>query len=247
MSGDSAPAIRGPEPLSVVCWKWKPPAGYRSTFGPETVNVLRAMVRRHYPAPHRFICVTDDGAGIGNDVEILPLWNDHAGVVNPWGARQPSCYRRLRAFAKEAEALFGKRFVSLDLDCVLTGDMRPVWDRAEDFVIWGDTSPRTPYNGSMFLLRAGARCAVWDDFDPKTSPAKSRAMGYFGSDQAWIGARLGPLEAKWSQGDGVYSYRNDIKRLGGLPDDARIVMFHGAVDPWSAEAQQLAWVRECYR
>jgi hypothetical protein len=232
--------------LSVVCWKWKPPPGYRSSFGPETVNVLRAMVRRHYDAPHRFICVTDDAAGIDSDVEIVPLWADYSSVQNPYGARQPSCYRRLKAFSREAAAMFGDRFVSLDLDCVVTGDLRPLWDRPEEFVIWGDTSPRTPYNGSMFLLKAGARSCVWDDFDPKTSPVKSRAMGYFGSDQAWIGARLGPRETKWSQMDGVYSYRLDIKRLGGLPDNARIVMFHGGVDPWSPEAQRLAWVRNYY-
>jgi hypothetical protein len=233
--------------LSVVCFKWKPKVGYRSAFSAANVNVLRAMVKRHYQKPHRFICVTDDPRGIDANVEIIPLWDDYAAVPSPCGARQPSCYRRLKAFSKEALSLFGPRFVCLDLDCVVTGDLAPLWDRDEDFVIWGDTTPRTPYNGSMFLLRAGSRRQVWEDFDPVTSPAKGRALGYFGSDQAWIGACLGPHEARWSQGDGVYSYRNDIKRAGGLPDDARIVMFHGGVDPWSAEAQRLPWVREYYR
>src|SRR5688572_21482656 len=37
--------------LTVVTWKWKPAEGYRSTYGPETVNVLRRMVARHYPEP----------------------------------------------------------------------------------------------------------------------------------------------------------------------------------------------------
>jgi hypothetical protein len=234
--------------LSVVTYKWKPRPGYRSAFGPESVNVLRAMVRRNYAKPHRFILVTDDADGVDSDIEIVPLWDDYAAVPSPHGAHQPSCYRRLKAFAVGASALFGPRFVSLDLDCVVTGDLAPLFDRPEDFVIWGDTSPRTPYNGSMILMTAGSRRQVWEDFDPKTSPAKGRALGYFGSDQAWIGARLGPHEAKWSQADGVYSYRNDIARAGGaLPDNARIVMFHGKVDPWSAEAQAFAWVREHYR
>jgi len=232
--------------LSVVCFKWKPVNGYRSSFGPETVNVLRSMVRRHYQKPHRFICVTDDSRGIGSDVEIIPLWDDYAAVPSPCGIRQPSCYRRLKAFSKEAVNLFGARFVSLDLDCVITGDMAPVWDRDEDFVIWGDTSPKTPYNGSMFLLKAGTRRQVWEDFDPKTSPAKGRALRYFGSDQAWIASCLGARETKWSQIDGVYSWRNDIRPACGLPEDARIVMFHGNIDPWSPEAQQLAWVRQHY-
>jgi hypothetical protein len=232
--------------LSIVCWKWRPPAGYRSAFGAETVNVLRAMVERHYQRPHRFICVTDDATGIDAGIEVIPLWDDHSKVGSPHGARQPSCYRRLKAFSAEAAALFGARFVSLDLDCVITGDLAPLWDRPEDFVIWGDTSPRTPYNGSMFLLQAGARRQVWEDFDPRTSPQVGRRLGYFGSDQAWIGARLGPYEAKWSRADGVYSYRNDIARSGVLPRNARVIMFHGKVDPWSAEAQGLPWVRQYY-
>jgi hypothetical protein len=245
--------------LSIVCWKWKSPAGYRSAFGPETVNVLRAMVARHYQKPHRFICVTDDSRGIEPGIEIIPLWDDYASVPSPNGTRQPSCYRRLKAFSKEAVDLFGPRFVSMDLDCVVTGDLLPLWDRDEDFVIWGDTSPKTPYNGSMFLLKAGSRRQVWEDFDPKTSPANGRALGYFGSDQAWIAARLGPHEARWSQKDGVLSYRNDIMagRLlsnglrirepnNALPENARIVLFHGNVDPWSPQAQKLNWVRQHY-
>ncbi len=34
--------------LTVLCWKWQPHKGYRSTFAPETVNVLRNMVARHF-------------------------------------------------------------------------------------------------------------------------------------------------------------------------------------------------------
>lgn len=234
--------------LSIVTYKWKPKPGYRSAFGPETVNVLRNMVKRHYARPHRFILVTDDAAGVDADIEIVPLWDDYAAIPNPFGARQPSCYRRLKGFSREAKRMFGDRFVALDLDVIITADLAPVWDRDEEFVIWGDTSPRTPYNGSMMLMSAGARAKVWEEFDPNTSPAQGRRLGYFGSDQAWIGACLGPNEAKWSKADGVYSWRNDIAANGGgLPDNARIVMFHGKVDPWSPEAQQCSWVREHYR
>jgi hypothetical protein len=235
--------------LSIVCWKWRPSGAYRSAFGPETVNTLRAMVERHYAKPHRFICVTDDAAGIDPRIEIVPLWSDNAELPNPMGKSMPSCYRRLKAFSKDAEQWFGDRFVSLDLDSVITADMTPVWDRDEDFVIWGDTHPTTPYNGSMFLLRTGSKPQVWDTFDPKTSPARGRAAGYFGSDQAWIASCLGPQQPRWGKPDGVYSYRVDIK-MGGdgsLPKGARIVMFHGTVDPWSGEAQRLGWVREHYR
>lgn len=235
-------------PLTIVTWKWRTP-GYRSTFTAEHVNILSRMVRRHYPHPHRFICVTDDDRGIDGHIGIVPIWQDFAALPNPSIQSGPSCYRRLRAFSAEAAEMFGPRFVSLDLDCVIVGDMTPVWNRPEDFVIWGDTHPTTYYNGSMWLLRAGTRRQVWETFDPIRSPQISKERRQLGSDQGWIGACLGPHEARWSTGDGVYSYRMHIRRIhqGRLPQNARIVIFHGGVDPDSPEAQALDWVREHYR
>lgn len=233
-------------PQTVVCWKWAPPSGYRSSFGAEAVNTLQRMVARHYPHPHRFVCVTDDPSGI--TAETLPLWDDYADVPSPHGGNNPSCYRRLRMFARDIGSVFGERFVSLDLDTVIVGDLTPVWDRPEDIVFWGDTNPRTHYNGSMVLMTAGCRAQVWDTFDPAESPLRSLRAGCFGSDQGWISYCLGPGEAKWSTADGVYSFRNHLAPLGNrLPGDARITFWHGHIDPWSAYARQFAWVREHYQ
>jgi hypothetical protein len=231
--------------LTVVCWKWQAAKAYRSTFGAEAVNTLRRMVARHYARPHRFCCVTNDADGLDPQVEVIPDREDFKDLPSPHGGHNPSCYRRLRLFEPEAGATFGPRFVSLDLDCVIVRDMVPVWDRHEHFVIWGDTNPKTLYNGSMMLLHAGARPKVWTDFDPKRSPLRAMQHGNFGSDQAWISYSLGKGEAKWTREDGVYSYRNEIRTRGGqLPPNARIVMFHGLTDPWSPEAQRLPWVRQ---
>lgn len=238
-----------PDLASVVCWRWKPAKGYRSTYPPDTVNTLKRMVRRWYPKDVRFLCVTDDPDGIDADVEIVPLWNDYADVPNPHGhPRNPSCYRRLRMFSREIAEVFGERFVSLDLDTVIVGDLRPIWDRPEDIVFWGDTNPRTHYNGSMVLMTAGARPQVWETFDPVRSPRRSMAAGCFGSDQGWISYCLGPGEAKWSTTDGVYSFRNHIApNMQKLPESARVTFWHGHIDPWSPYAQQIAWVREYYK
>jgi hypothetical protein len=238
------------ETLTVICWKWMPQPGYRSHFGAAAVNTLCRMVRRHYPEPHRFVCVTDDPNGIDADVEVQPAWNDFADVPSPHGGRNPSCYRRLRLFHPEASTWFGERFVNLDLDCVITGDLRPLWNRSEDFIAWGDTNPLpgSHYNGSMMLIRAGSRPQLWTDFDPKVSPRLSKQANCFGSDQGWISYRLGKGEAKWTRKDGVYSFRNEVaKRGGGLPSDARVVFFHGANDPWDRSIQQrYPWVKVHY-
>jgi hypothetical protein len=234
-------------PLSVVCWRWQPQPGYRSEYSPETVNTLKRMVRRHYPDPHRFICVTDDPVGLDPDVEVVPIWNDHAGLKNPHGAERPACYRRLKAFAPDIGDVLGPRFVSIDLDCVILGDLRPLWNRPEPFVGLQGTHARNVLNGSMFMLTAGAKPHVWQDFCPKNSPALARSKGYYGSDQAWMSFCLRG-EPRWSYEDGVFVYRLHVVPAGGkCPEGARIVFFAGKKDPWSPDCQQLDWVREHYR
>jgi hypothetical protein len=244
--------------LDVVTFKWKSSPGYRSKFGAEAVNVLARMVARHYQHPHRFTCITDDSKGIDGSIRVIPLWSDHASLLSPHGRGNPSCYRRLKLFSVEAAEFIGPRFVSLDLDIVITGDLSPLWNRPEDFVMWKSVTPATYYNGSMLLMTAGTRRKVWDDFDPINSPRLTRMHRQFGSDQAWISYKLGPNEATWDTVDGVYSYRLhiDAQMIRGkyvkmsnkdLPSNAKVVVFHGADDPWGPNAQRLRWVREHYR
>lgn len=234
--------------LTVCCFRWKPVPGYRSTFGPETVNTLKKMVARHYPHPHRFVCITDDAAGIGKDIEIVPLWPDHARVPSPLGAKRPSCYRRLKLFDPGIGKLLGDRIVAIDLDCVITADVTPLWQRPEPIVLWGGTHQKTPYNGSMLLLTAGARPQAWTTFSPANSPRLARNAGYYGSDQAWLSYCLGPNEARWTQADGVYSFRCDVEPKGICPTDARIVFLHGNKDPWSlGMKQRYPFIAEHYR
>lgn len=241
-------AARSLDPLTVVTFLWRPPKGYRSSYTGEHVNILRRMVRRNYSDPHRFVLVTDDPTGLTeSDIEPFQLWTDFADLRNPNGSNNPSCYRRLRLFAPEPGAFLGPRFVCLDLDCVITGDMRPIWNRPDDFVIWkAPGGNHNPYCGSMFMLKAGARPTVWTEFDPVKSPILTAQHGYFGSDQAWIAHALGPNEATWAKKDGVYSYRLQVGDRQ-LPANCRIVFFHGKPDPDDADPQRKAWVRENYR
>jgi hypothetical protein len=206
-------------------------------------------VARHYRKPHRVICVTDDPKGIDSAITIVPLWKDLAEIQNPHGGHQPSCYRRLKAFSAQAADWFGPRFVSVDLDCVITANMAPLWDRTEDFIIWGSqTDKRAWYNGSMWMMTAGARKQVWDTFNPRFSPGQARRAGHFGSDQGWIGHCLGKKEATWGQTDGVYSFRVHLNN-GSIPPPShtRIVFFHGRYDPWHPHCQEIPWIAENYR
>lgn len=245
--------------ISVVCFKWRPAFNYRSAYGPRQVHTLRNMVARHYPQPHRFICVTDDARGL--DCETVPLWPDHAKLPNPSFRDGPSCYRRLKVFSRDIGAVLGERFVCMDLDMLITGDLRPLLNRTEDFIAWRNPLPMWPYNGSMFMLTAGARPQVWESFDPRTSPKTSHAAGCRGSDQGWMSYALGTGEATWGPEHGVWSYQDEIirrRRVNGvtkatapdapLPAGAKVVAFHGKFDPWDIQAQkQSPWIREHYQ
>lgn len=237
------------EKMVFVSWKWKPPAGYRSKFDASTVNVLLSMLGRHYSAPFELVCITDDPVGIDPRVRIVELWNDFADVPSPHGHGNPSCYRRLKMFSKEAATFIGPRFVSIDLDVAIVSDITDLFSNDVDFRMYGDTARDTPYNGSLIQHRAGTRTQLWETFDPRTSPKLGVKQRFVGSDQAWIGVCLGPDEPKFTSRDGVFSYRNEIRNQGGkLPPTAKIVVFHGAVDPWSpAIRAQHDWVRLHYQ
>jgi len=236
--------------LTVVTWKWNKP-GYRSKFLAQHVNVMKSMVDRHYPDPHRVICITDDPRGIDSSIETFPIGDVYKDLKNPtWPDVGPSCFRRLQMFHPEFGKIAGQRFVSIDLDVVITGDLRPLWNRPEDFVIYASDSSNYHYNGSMILMDAGARPQVWTDFDPETSPRLANEAGNFGSDQGWIQYCLGRDEAKFTIADGIFAYRRDCLRKlgGGLPKGARIVVFHGKPDPWEYAALcRSPWIRQFYR
>jgi hypothetical protein len=226
--------------ITVLLWKWHQ-KNYRSKFTAEHVNIMTNMIGRNLDLPHRVLCITDDPAGI--ECETYPLWDEPA-VNLPEG--RPNCYRRLKVFGEFGKKL-GNLLFSIDLDAVITGNITQLVDRKEDFVAWKDPSPRTHYNGGMWLLRSGTRKQVWDTFTPM-APKITQQLGIIGSDQGWISHVLGPGEAMWGTNDGVYSYRTDL-REGRLPNppDSRIVMFHGRHSPWESQPQAHKWVRENYR
>jgi len=223
--------------LTVITYLWS--TGGRRKYNAAHVNALARQVARHYARPHRFVCVTNDAAGIDPAIGVMPDIEDFASLRSPHGAAFPACYRRLRLFHPDAAQWYGERFVALDLDVVLTGDVAPLWDRPEPFIAYRDPLHPTQICGSMFLLAAGALPVVWEGFNPARSPALARAAGFRGSDQAWISfcARGCPT---WGPEDGVYSYRKHIALRGALPDGARVVVFHGSPKPWDVPH---AWAR----
>lgn len=226
--------------LSVVCWLWAPRPGYACAYGAEHVNRLRSMVARNLDVDHELVCATDMPEGIDPRVRIVELPPETGFATHP---KRPNCYRRLRAFAPDAADWLGERILSIDLDTVITGDLTPLVSRRDDFVIYGTPIAAAPYNGSMWMLRAGSRPQVWDRFDPERTPQRTQALGLIGSDQAHIVDVLGRGEATWTARDGLLGYMRDVRKAnrGLLPDNARAVFFFGPHDPAKCDDD---WIRE---
>lgn len=238
--------------LTVCCFKWQPHKGARSKFDHRHVNKLKSLFDRHLSIKHDFVCVTDDDRGIDQSVRTVELWPDLAHVPNPSGPREPWCHRRLKLFSKEAATLIGERVLWIDLDMMLVRDIRSIVDRPDDVVLLETGRSQLPINGSMVLVTPGAREDVWLDFDERTSPMLARTAGFLGSDQAWLAYKLLGKVPTWKMGpgrDGIYFYWLMAQQAGSnpkLPEDARLISFHGRGNPWDDGPMSTRWVRKEY-
>src|SRR4051812_11310353 len=52
---------------TIICMKWG------TVYGPEYVNILDAMLKRHLTLPYQFICFTDDRTGIHSHIETRAI------------------------------------------------------------------------------------------------------------------------------------------------------------------------------
>ena len=98
------------------------------------------------------------------------------------------------------------------------------------------------------LSKAGVP-AVYETFDPIRSPERSKRNGCPGSDQGWISYVLGRGRPVWDTGHGVYSFWVHLEnRHVTIPDNARVVFFHGHRDPWNEDVQaEYPWICQHWR
>lgn len=226
--------------ITVVSWLWSQPQG-RIRYKPEHVWLWADMVSRNLRMKHRLVCVTTE-TDLPPNVERIDPPGEFEDVQPAWGPRKPNCFRRLVMFRKDAAKTFGRRFVSMDLDCIVGGPLDPLFDRPEDFVIFKGTHETRPYNGSLMLLKAGCRPQLYDDFNQSAADVSGAA--FHGSDQAWIAHKLGPNEATWGEADGVWHLHRYLQHVRKVKP--RILFFPGKRKPWEL-APVFPFMRENYR
>jgi len=191
---------------------------------------LRREVKKHLSLRHRFICIADheiDRVATMSPPTDYPGWWGKVGLFKP-GVPSPIN-------------------LWLDLDVVITGPL-------DDLVnIYGQCDLAMPINwaqsghggcqSSVMLWRQSKHTlpiykqfkAKWAHWPPINQP------GVLWGDQEWITRlrdegllNVTPICERW-----VKSYKYHCR--GGLPDDCRVVVFHGKPDPDEVSEPWFRW------
>lgn len=227
--------------ITVVTFKWFDPRGRynrRYLYTADMVNSLFYQVRKNLTLPHKFVCITDDTTDVDPKIPCAPISN--AALL--LGYRYP----KLSIFDPEMQnRIKGDRFLCLDLDCIITGNIDKYVTR-DYFRIWSNTSTRCLYNSSMMLFERHAYSFLWSNLTRDDAYRVAPKPDVFGSDQMWIQYNLGTDELTWTSKDGVLSFYRDVDKKGYLPDHARIVFFNGGHNPYSETVQtRHPWIKQC--
>jgi hypothetical protein len=237
--------VQQPETKQFICMKWG------TLYGPEYVNRLYAMVRRHSTGPIRFICLTDDTSGIRPEVECQPC--PEIAIPAPHNTRG---WRKLTTFAG-SDNLFGfsGNWLFLDLDVVILRAIDDFFTYQPDksFVVMQNWSQpgKNIGNTSVYRFRVGAETYLLE----KLQHEYASVLAQYNNSQTFISRNVRAL-AYWPDSWCVLFKTHCVPAWPARfwlhpepPQDARIVAFPGVPNPheavhgiWPAKA----W-KKCYK
>jgi hypothetical protein len=220
--------------LFVCTWLWG------NKWSPVYAERLFAGIYRNIEQPIRSVLITDQI--VNHEADIICPIDDHRELLD-----LPGCLIRIKMFdakwQQEIGARPGDRIVNVDIDAVITGSLDPLFDRDEEFVImqgFNQTNP-CPFNGSLWMFRAGERHDVWTQFSLEGFKTFGVPIHSIPDDQGWLHSRF-PDAGAWRTSDGVYAF----KKIGWygrrrMPRNARFVAFPGR-DP--AKYPECDWIKK---
>ena len=225
MNDSVASAITGDSRI-ILCMKWG------TKYGPEYVNRLYGMVRRHLRGDFRFVCLTDSNAGIRDEVECFPI----PDLKLPDGLPERG-WKKLTTFEKNLYDLNGTALF-LDLDVVITDDIDDFFEFPGEFLIIHDWKRpwRVTGNSSVYRFRIGAHADVLAEFRATQAVVRKK----FRNEQAYLSDvmhRQGKLKYWPKEWCASYKYHcipawpANYWQEPHIPHRAKILIFHGEVNP----------------
>ncbi|MEW6479996.1 MAG: glycosyltransferase [Pseudomonadota bacterium] len=243
--------------VNVLCIKWG------KKYGPEYVNRLHNMVRRHLHRPFRFVCLTDDAQGIDPGIEVKPIppiGFDEFDQRKPWTFGHG--WLKLTSFAKPLYDLEG-RTLFLDLDIVIVDSLDPFFDQPGEFVVIKEWDKKDGTgNTSVYLFTVGAHVDALDHL----RSGYPKVVEEVRNEQEFITGFLGRQGkvSYWPE-EWCRSFKRHCMRRGimgwfappVIPPGARVIAFHGKPNPpdaiagisgkWYRRVLPTAWVAEHWR
>jgi len=243
--------------VNVLCIKWG------KKYGPEYVNKLHNMVGRNLKRPFRFVCLTDDAAGIDPQIEVKPIpaiGFDEFDQRKPWTFAHG--WLKLTSFASPLYDLQG-RTLFLDLDIVILDSLDPFFEQKGEFIVikeW-DKSDGTG-NTSAYIYTIGAHTDALDHLKNNypASIADVRNEQEFITGYLSRQGKLSYWPEAWCR-----SFKRHCLRRGlmgwfappVIPPGARIIAFHGKPNPpdaiagvsgkWYRRVLPTQWVADHWR
>ena len=217
--------------LNVLCLK------FGTKYSSDYVNKLYNMVQRHLTVPHRFICFTENAAGLNPNIEIKTLPADE--TIKGW-------WWKTYLF-KEDHFVAGETNLYFDLDVVIIDNIDKLLDHMPGhFVGFEDPSKifnRIPkLNSSVMRWQSGHYSDIWNLYH-----SDRRQSNGLQGDQDWIW-RLHEPQIKFYPDPWIQSYKwqvrrhSELERIGAVhtfktvrsPEVHKytsIFVFHGTPNP----------------
>ena len=236
---------------NVICMKWG------DKYSADYVNILFNMVSRNLSIPFRFVCFTDDPKGINEQVEVFDL--PSLNLPNNIPERG---WLKLTTFSKTLGDLEGKALF-LDLDLIITGSLDDLFEIEGDFLIVKDFIRKdVTGNSSVYRFEIGQHEDVIENFKNNFTDIKNKHR----NEQEYLSAFMDKknLLSYWPE-DWCKSFKKHCIHKGlkqffyppELPENTRIVIFHGKPNPpeaiagksgkWYRKVLPTPWVKDFWR
>lgn len=193
-------------------------------FSPKHVVRLKAMIDRHAPEPYEFYCLTDMSVP---GVRCVSLIHELPGKWSMW----------------EAFRITGKVIV-MGLDTIVLGSLKPLFEMTDkiglkEFGMINSFNPRRQYANGIMVWN-GDWSHLLTDYDA------SFGLHNYKLEQEYTIYKLRQERVAIvvinQNVSGVYSYKKHCKDK--LPQDARIILFHGTPRP--DQVSNVKWIKENY-